>query len=145
MVISGSVWSSALTFLLNNIYIRFGTKLFRRIVGIPMGTNCAPLVSDLFLFCYERKFIISLSEEKQSEVIKTFSQISRYLDDLLNNDNKYLRTSMVWSVKIYPSELQSNKANFSETESPCFGFAFVCFRWIYFIKKKKKKKKKKKW
>ena len=42
----------ALSFLLDNIYIRFGTKLFRQIVGIPMGTNCAPLVADLFLFCY---------------------------------------------------------------------------------------------
>ena len=40
----------ALTFLLDNIYIRFGTKLFRQIVGIPMGTNCAPLKADLFLF-----------------------------------------------------------------------------------------------
>ena len=41
-------------YLLDNIYIRFGTKLYRQIVGIPMGTNCAPLVADLFLFCYER-------------------------------------------------------------------------------------------
>ena len=47
----------ALSFLLDNIYIRFGTKLYRQIVGIPMGTNCAPLVADLFLFCYERDFI----------------------------------------------------------------------------------------
>ena len=38
----------ALSFLLDNIYIRFGTKLYRQIVGIPMGTNCAPLVADLF-------------------------------------------------------------------------------------------------
>ena len=43
----------ALIYLLDNIYIRFGTKLYRQIVGIPMGTNCAPLVADLFLFCYE--------------------------------------------------------------------------------------------
>ena len=43
----------ALSFLLHNIYIRFGTKLYRQIVCIPMGTNCAPLVADLFLFCYE--------------------------------------------------------------------------------------------
>ena len=53
------LWSSqnvcdALSFLLDNIYIRFGTKLYRQIVGIPMGTNCAPIVADLFLFCYER-------------------------------------------------------------------------------------------
>ena len=47
----------ALIYLLDNIYIRFGTKLYRQIVGIPMGTNCAPLVADLFLFCYERDFI----------------------------------------------------------------------------------------
>ena len=53
----------ALTFLLDNIYIRFGSKLYRQIVGIPMGTNCAPLVADLFLFCYERDFMLSLSEE----------------------------------------------------------------------------------
>ena len=43
----------ALTFLSDNIFIRFGTKLYRQVVGIPMGTNCAPLVADLFLFCYE--------------------------------------------------------------------------------------------
>ena len=40
----------ALSFLLDNIYIRFGTKLYRQIVGIPMGTNCAPHVVDLFFF-----------------------------------------------------------------------------------------------
>ena len=43
----------ALIYLLDNIYIKFGTKLYRQIVGIPMGTNCAPLVVDLFIFCYE--------------------------------------------------------------------------------------------
>ena len=44
----------ALHYLLDNIFIRFGSKLYRQIVGIPMGTNCAPLVADLFLFCYEK-------------------------------------------------------------------------------------------
>ena len=55
------LWSLALSFLLDNIYIRFGTKLYRQIVGIPMGTNCAPLVADLFLFCYERGFMKEIS------------------------------------------------------------------------------------
>ena len=40
----------ALHYLLDNIFIRFGSKLYRQIVGIPMGTNYAPLVADLFLF-----------------------------------------------------------------------------------------------
>ena len=46
-----TLWScqnvcDALLYLLDNIYIRFGRKLYRQIVGIPMGTNCAPLVAD---------------------------------------------------------------------------------------------------
>ena len=50
----------ALHYLLDNIFIRFGSKLFRQIVGISMGTNCAPLVADLLLFCYERPFVVSV-------------------------------------------------------------------------------------
>ena len=58
-----NLWScqkvcEALTFLLDNIYIRFGSKLYRQIVGIPMGTNCAPLVADLFLFCEALTFLL---------------------------------------------------------------------------------------
>ena len=40
-----------------------------------MGTNCVPLVADLFLFCYERDFMVSLSDEKQADVIDAFNTI----------------------------------------------------------------------
>ena len=43
-------------FLVDNIYVRFGGQLFRQMVGIPMGTNCAPLLADLFLYSYENEF-----------------------------------------------------------------------------------------
>ena len=59
----------ALTILMDHIFIRFGTKLYRQVVGIPTGTNCAPLVADLFLFCYERSFMLSLSDDKQADII----------------------------------------------------------------------------
>ena len=104
----------ALTFLLDNIYIRFGSKLYKQIVGIPMGTNCAPLVADLFLFCYERDLMLFLSEDNQSDVIEAFNSTSRYLDDLLNIDNDFF-DSMV--NRIYPSEFQFNKTNVSDTEA----------------------------
>ena len=52
----------AFHYLLDNIFIRFGSKLYRQIVGIAMGTNCAPLVVDLFLFCYERDFVVSVRQ-----------------------------------------------------------------------------------
>ena len=54
------------------------TKLYRLIVGIPMGTNCAPLVADLFLFCYERDFMISLSDDNQADVVDAFA--TQFLD-----------------------------------------------------------------
>ena len=68
-------------YLLGNIFIRFGTKLYRQTICIPMGTNCVPLVADLFLFCYERDFMKSLSRENQAEIVEGFNSTSRYLDD----------------------------------------------------------------
>ena len=38
----------AINILLNNIYVRYGNKLFRQIVGIPIRTMCAPLIADFF-------------------------------------------------------------------------------------------------
>ena len=112
-----NLWScqkvcDALVYLLDNIFIRFGTKLYRQTIGIPMGTNCAPLVADLFLFCYERDFIKSLSREIQADIIEAFNSTLRYLDDLLNIDNIYFDQTV---DRIYPTELQLNS---SDTEAP---------------------------
>ena len=105
----------ALHYLLDNIFIRFSSKLYRQILYIPMGSNCAPLVAYLFLFCYERDFMLSLSDKNQTDVIEAFNSTSRYLDDLVNIDNPYF-DQMVG--QIYPAELQLNKANSSDTEAP---------------------------
>ena len=99
----------AITFLLDNIYIRFGSKLYKQIVGIPMVTNCAPFVANLFFFCYERDFMLSLSEDTNLML-----STSRFLDDLFNIDNNFF-DSMV--NRIYPSELQLNKVNVTDTEA----------------------------
>ena len=57
----------------------------------------------------------SLSDVKQAEIIEAFKSTSRYLGDLLNIDNPYFE-GMV--NRIYPPELQLNKANTSDTEAP---------------------------
>ena len=77
-----------------------------------MGTNCALLVTDLFLFCYERDFMMAFSDEMQADIIDALSTASRYLDDILNINNVYF-DNMV--SQIYPAELQLNKANTSNT------------------------------
>ena len=116
-----NIWE-AFVYLLDNIFIIFGTKVDRQSIGIPMGTNWAPLVADLFLFCYERDLIKSLSWENQADIIKAFNFTSRYLDDLLNIDTNYFEHMV---DRIYPAELQLNKANSSDTEAPFFWI------WIY--------------
>ena len=82
-------------FMRNTVYIRFGTKLYRQIVGIPMGTNCAALVADLLLYCYETDFMDSLNHDNQADVIEAFNSTSRYLDGLLNIDNSYFEGNQI--------------------------------------------------
>ena len=67
-----------------------------------MGTYRDPLVANLFLFCYEMNFMMSLSDDKQADVIAAFNTTSRYLDDILNINNVYFDNM---ASQIYPSEL----------------------------------------
>ena len=55
-----------------------------------MGTYSATLVAGMFLFCYERNFMLSLSDKNRNDIIESFNSTSRYLDDLLNIDNLFL-------------------------------------------------------
>ena len=80
-----------------------------------MGTNCAPLVADLFLFCYERDFMKSLSRENQADVVGAFGSASRYLDDLLNIDNIYF-DQMV--DRMCPAGLRLDGADSSDAGAP---------------------------
>ena len=80
-----------------------------------MGTSCVPLVADLFLFCYERDFMLPLSDNNQTDIIEAFNSTPRYLDDLLNIGNPYFEQMV---GQIYPTELQLIKANSSDTEAP---------------------------
>ena len=102
-------------YLLDNIFIRFGSELYRKIEGIPMGTNWAPLFADLFLICYERDLMLSLTDNNQTDIIETLNSTSRYLDDLLNIDTPYFKQMV---GQIYPAELQLNKANSSDSKAP---------------------------
>ena len=79
-----------------------------------MGTNCAPLISDSFLYCYERDFISDLQNFKRHDLIDMF-----YLDDIFTIDNPEFEK---YIADIYPAELQLNKANTSDKETFFLGF-----------------------
>ena len=88
--------------------------VYQQIMGIPMDTNCAPLIADLFLFCYERDFMSSLHKSKWYDPIDMFNDTSRYLDDIFTIDNPEFEKHI---PDIYPRELQLNKANTSEKDT----------------------------
>ena len=52
--------------------------VYQQTVGIPMVTHCAPLIADLFLYCYERDFMSDLNKYKRHDLINMFNDTSRY-------------------------------------------------------------------
>jgi hypothetical protein len=61
-------------------------------VGIPMGTNCAPLLADLFLYSYESEFLRKLVKDKKIHEARAFNFTFRYIDDVLSINNSRFAT-----------------------------------------------------
>ena len=91
-----------LEFLIDNIFVVFGGRVFQQTVGIPMGTNCAPLLADLFLYSYEADFIQGLLKKNEKSLARSFNFTFRYIDDVLSlNNSKFSE----FVDRIYPNEL----------------------------------------
>ena len=89
-------------FLVDNIYVRFSGQLFRQMVGIPMGTKCAPLLADLFLYSYENECLDKLIKEGKRKLATKFNLSYRYIDDFISVNNKRFKEFI---SDIYPKEL----------------------------------------
>ena len=98
-------------FLIDNIFVQFGGCLFRQVIGISMGTNCAPLLADLFLYSYGNKFLDNMIKGGHRRLTRSFNLCYRYIDDLIVFNNKKF---LDYLEEIYPSELTVEKANKSD-------------------------------
>ena len=98
-------------FLIDNIFVQFGGCLFRQVIGIPMGTNCAPLLADLFLYSYENEFLDNMIRSGHRRLARSFNLCYRYIDDLIVFNNKKF---LDYLKEIYPSQLTVEKANKSD-------------------------------
>ena len=138
-----------ITLVYTNLHKYRENGVYQQIVGIPMGTNCVPLIADFFLYCYERDFMSNLQKSKRFDLIDKFNDTSRYLDDIFTIDNPEFAEHI---PDIYPRELQLNKANTSDKETSFldlnikvvgfnihtsvydkrddFGFPIVNFPWL---------------
>ena len=94
-----------ISMLIDNIFVFFGGTLFRQVFGIPMGTNCAPLLADLFLYSYEyeSEFLQKLVKDKKIHEARVFTFTYRYIDDVLSINNSRFAEFL---PLIYPPELE---------------------------------------
>ena len=92
-----------LEFLIDNKFVSFGGILFQQVVGIPMGTNCAPLLADLFVYSYESEFLQKLVKDKKIHEATAFNFTYRYINDILSINNSRFAEFL---PLIYPPELE---------------------------------------
>ena len=135
---------------MENIYVQFEGMVYQQIVGIPIGTNCTPLITDLFLFCYERDFLYNLHKSKQYDLIDMSNDTSRYLDDIFTFANPefekhspiiYIQRNFRWTkqilqtkkllsfdlnIKVIGSDVHTSAYNKHDD----FGFPIVNFPWL---------------
>ena len=92
-------------FLIDDIYINTGNHLFWQCIGISMGTNCAPLLANLFLYSYEAEYLRS-TKKSNKKLAKAFNLTSRYTDDLISINNPSFKQFL---KDIYPEKLWSQR------------------------------------
>ena len=103
-------------------HVRFGGQLFRQMVGIPMGTNCAPLLANLFLYSIENEFLDNLIKEGKRKLARKFSLSFRYIDDLISFNNKRFKEFI---SDIYPKELTISETTESTSAASYLDLLFT--------------------
>ena len=109
-------------FLIDNIFVKFGGCLYRQVIGIPMGTNCAPVLADLFLYSYESEFLDNMIRGGHRKLARSFNLCYQYIDDLIVFNNKKFGD---YVNEIYPSQLTVEKANTSDDLANYLDLTFI--------------------
>ena len=112
--ISINQFLECINFLIDENYITYKGEIFKQCIGIPMGTNCAPYLANIFLHTYEDRYINHLIATDQIDTARSLSDMFRYQDDcIIFNDRGIF--SQHWKA-IYPNEMQLEKTS---TGSSC--------------------------
>ena len=110
-------------FLIDNIFVQFGGRLFHQMmIGIPMGTNCAPLLADLFLYSYKNEFLDNMIRSGHRRLARSFNPCYRYIDDLIVVNNKKF---LDYLKEIHPFQLTVEKANKSDHLADYLDLTFI--------------------
>jgi len=91
-----------LEILMDNIFVIFGGRVFQQTVGIPMDTNCAPLLADLFIYSYQAESIQGFLKKNEKQLAHSYNFTVRYIDGVFSLNNSKLSD---YVDRIYPIEL----------------------------------------
>ena len=98
-------------FIIDNIFVQFGGCLFRKVIEITMGTNCASLLTDLFCYLYDNEFLDKMVRSGNRILAGSFNLCYRYINDLIViNSKKFLDHLR----EIYQAQLNVEKAKKSD-------------------------------
>ena len=92
-------------FLINNIFVHFGGCLFRHVIEIPMGKNCAPLLADLFLYSYKNGFLHNMIRSDHRRLARSLIYAIDFNDLIVFNNMRVLD----YLKEMYPSQLAAEK------------------------------------
>ena len=119
-------------FLIDNAYVKHNNCIYRQVIGIPMGTSCAPHKANVYLHQYEHEYFIKLYEANKIEDLAKLEYVYRYQDDLLSlNDFGLLERVL---SEIYPPEMIINKTNTSVRKTNFLDLTISIYRRKFFVK-----------
>ena len=110
-------------FLIDDISVQFGGCLFLLVIGIPMRTNCAPLLADLLLYSYENEFLDDMIRSGHRRLARSFNLCYKYTDHLIDFMKKFLD----YLKEIYPCQLTFEKANKSDHLADYLDLTFIIY------------------
>ena len=111
------------------MFMVFAGKVFKQIIGIPIGTNCAPLLADIFLYSYGAEFIQSLLSTGRKRLSSQFSFTYRYIDDVLSNNNPDFENYL---GQMYPLNLRSKTRRRATLLLPTWIYSCQSIRTVNF-------------
>ena len=128
--ISKIVFLAMFDYLVDNIFLSNGDLLIRQIIGIPIGTNAAPNISNVYLYGYESHFIDRLLQQGRVQEAQKFHATFRLIDDTLAFANSILWKQFAEDLTaenggIYPAALTYGDTSLSARHVNFLGMSIV--------------------
>ena len=119
-------------FLIDNAYVKYNGSIYKQVIGIPMGTSCAPHKANIYLHQYEYEYFIKLYEANKVSDLTKLEYVFRYQDDLLSMNDFGLLERVL--SDIYPAEMIINKTNISTCKTTFLDLNISIYRGRFYVK-----------